>query len=583
VKEEELKKIDITKWEEKTHLSHLPMHHGSALFNVNRYLNEIEDILREAGMEGLGYQDQEKEIEELIEDQANLNAYIYSAGWEFQEKIDTPLYKGFQNDAAEKLSRINLEDYTTENTLEIKKHHVMYDSYGNRLEYDTIAPSLSMADFLGISSLGTGSADGKLVGIPEEFKDFTSMFTMEYDSIKENLKDKDGNPISLEEYLNELHTYGEFDNKMDKPFLEFVSCILDVTMLKPLIEMCWGYDLITGEDLSDFERGMKGVFAVIDVVSLMIGIKASGVVRIFSKNTLKMAGKSVLLDAFGGAGAYGIGQIGQELELPLPITLLMSMGAGIGIVKVGGRYLFKDQAGNVLLDVAVQDVDALRKGVSGAKSLDDIRYEEYWKQCELLNKTTCSSETLYEYLYKINPEQAINYAKTGVWPDDIQVPKSSNVLGRDWGIDWSQVPNGGYTLDGAGNAIKSPYTPKIGEVVDRYGPGNGRYTSPVVDDIPYSYDERSLPYVENPEIYHQYEVIGDFNNIEWYVKNCNDSAIKTRAEDYINTYYGGDYSKVIVQSGNIAPGFGTISGGVQYELPMPVDMLESLGLMRKIH
>jgi hypothetical protein len=369
-------KIYITQWEEKIHLSHLPMHHGNALFNVNRYLNEIEDILREAGMEGLGYQDQEKEIEELIEDQANLNAYIYSAGWEFQEKIDTPLYKGFQNDAAEKLSRINLEDYTTENTLEIKKHHVMYDSYGNRLEYDTIAPSLSMADFLGISSLGTGSADGKLVGIPEEFKDFTSMFTMEYDSIKENLKDKDGNPISLEEYLNELHTYGEFDNKMDKPFLEFVSCILDVTILKPLIEMCWGYDLITGEDLSDFERGMKGVFAVIDVVSLMIGIKASGVVKIFSKNTLKMAGKSVLLDAFGGAGAYGIGQIGQELGLPLPITLLMSMGAGIGIVKVGGRYLFKDQAGNVLLDVAVQDVDALRKGVSGASAFGEMSVEE---------------------------------------------------------------------------------------------------------------------------------------------------------------------------------------------------------------
>jgi hypothetical protein len=374
LKEEELKKIDITQWEKKTHLSHLPMHHGSALFNVNRYLNEIEDILREAGMEGLGYQDQEKEIEELIEDQANLNAYINSAGWEFQDKIDTPLYKGFQNDAAEKLSRINLEDYTTENTLEIKKHHVMYDSYGNRLEYDTTAPSLSMADFLGISSLGTGSVDGKLVGIPEEFKNFTSMFTMEYDSIKEYLKDKDGNPISLEEYLNELYTYGEFDNKMDKPFLEFVSCILDITIVKPLIEMCWGYDLITGEDLSDFERGMKGIFAVIDVVSLMIGIKASGVVKIFSKNTLKMAGKSVLLDAFGGAGAYGIGQIGQELELPLPITLLMSMGAGIGIVKVGGRYLFKDQAGNVLLDVAAQDVDALRKGVGGAGDINGYDY-----------------------------------------------------------------------------------------------------------------------------------------------------------------------------------------------------------------
>jgi hypothetical protein len=189
---------------------------------------------------------------------------------------------------------------------------------------------------------------------------------------------------------------------MDKPFLEFVSCILDVTMLKPLIEMCWGYDLITGEDLSDFERGMKGVFAVIDVVSLMIGIKASGVVKIFSKNTLKMAGKSVLLDAFGGAGAYGIGQIGQELELPLPITLLMSMGAGIGIVKVGGRYLFKDQAGNVLLDVAEKDVDALRKGASGVKqtsafgemSLEDgARYSQYWDDVVKGGRYRCKDKT----------------------------------------------------------------------------------------------------------------------------------------------------------------------------------------------
>jgi hypothetical protein len=355
-----------------------------------------------------------------------------------------------------------------------------------------------VADFLGISSLGTGSVDGKLVGIPEEFKDFTSMFTLEYDSIKENLKDKDGNPISLEEYLNELHTYGEFDNKMDKPFLEFVSCILDVTMLKPLIEMCWGYDLITGENLSDFERGMKGVFAVIDVVSLMIGIKASGVVKIFSKNTLKLAGKSVLLDAFGGAGAYGIGQIGQELELPLPITLLMSMGAGIGIVKVGGRYLFKDQAGNVLLDVAEKDVDALRKGVSGVKqtsafgemSLEDgARYSQYWD----------------DVVKGVDTDARIKLNQWGRRPDADLYKKYKNVYDNSkyynqqtgdihWPIDDGFI-SGSQKLEVVGK----------GKQLDRYGNQEGKFLAPKAD----SYPSRSLaPHSENAP-YYAYEVTTD--------------------------------------------------------------------------
>ncbi len=53
---------------------------------------------------------------------------------------------------------------------------------------------------------------------------------------------------------------------MDKPVLEFISSVLDVTIIKPVIEMCTGYDLITKEHLSDLERKMKGVFAVIEVL-----------------------------------------------------------------------------------------------------------------------------------------------------------------------------------------------------------------------------------------------------------------------------------------------------------------------------
>ena len=93
--------------------------------------------------------------------------------------------------------------------------------------------------------------------------------------------------------------------------------------------MCTGYDLITGEDLSDFERGMKGVFAAVDVVTLMVGIKASGAAKIFSRKALQFTGKTMALDLLANGAAYGVGKAGEELGLPLPVTLLLSLGAGV--------------------------------------------------------------------------------------------------------------------------------------------------------------------------------------------------------------------------------------------------------------
>ena len=57
-------------------------------------------------------------------------------------------------------------------------------------------------------------------------------------------------------------------HKMDKPVREFISAVLDITAVQPLIESCTGYDLITREDLSDFERGMKAVNGLASLFTL---------------------------------------------------------------------------------------------------------------------------------------------------------------------------------------------------------------------------------------------------------------------------------------------------------------------------
>ena len=140
----------------------------------------------------------------------------------------------------------------------------------------------------------------------------------------------------------------------------------------------------------------------------------------------------------------------------------------------------------------------------------------------------------------------------------------------------------GFKLNPKGEAIKEKFIPKIGEKIDRYGPENGRYVSPIIDGKPFAYNQRSLPYVEDVRQYHQYEVIGDFGNIQNYIDKLTDKTTKLKIEAYIKKYYNGDISKLNVYKGDIAPvkEWNSINCGIQYEFPLPVDFLVELGLLR---
>ncbi len=242
--------------------------------------------------------------------------------------------------------------------------------------------------------------------------------------------------------------------------------------------------------------------------------------------------------------------------------------------KVGDTTQALDKAG----DVAKQ-VDRVEDAVRGAsKTKGTAEAVNLWR------KSGCSNDELYNYLLKnVNSDAANNFLKEGKWPEGIQIPKNSSVVNPDGSINWRKAAEGGYTLSTDGTAIKQQFNPKVGEVIDRYGNANGRYTSPIIDGKPYSYTERSLPYVEDLSNYHQYEVMGDFSKLEDYVKNCSDIKLKTQIDAAVTKYYDGDYSKLISYKGEIAgiKSWGT-GGGIQYEFSLTVDQLERLGLLKEI-
>ena len=274
-----------------------------------------------------------------------------------------------------------------------------------------------------------------------------------------------------------------------------------------------------------------------------------------------------------------MGALGETFDWPVPITMMLSLAAGITVSISGNKLLFKNADGIEIgaKTLSEREWESFRDLMSPEEA---ARYDKYWS----LKETTCTSDELYIYLKNIDTDYAETFLKTGEWPDEIQIPKNASVLNKDGSINWTKAAKGGYKLDKDGNPIKEKFIPKIGEVIDRYGPANGRYTSPIIDGKSFEYTERSLPYVENLSNYHKYKVIGDFSKIEEYVKNCPDAKLKAQVEAIVKKYYKGDYSRLASYKGEAAAVEGWGKGGaIQYELSLTVEQLERLGLLREIN
>lgn len=576
--EEEIKKAYMD-WSEKG-VSYLNcMYVYDIMMDVDEALQTCDTILDEIDL-GIDYTSREKDIDRLLEGHGTLHRYIDVLNCYVDDKLDQPLKKDFKKNATETISRIHLEDFEVDNTLGLTENNYITGGMGyagTMVEQEKA--KLTFADFIGTSD---GKADGNGLHISYtngSVEDFASIFAAQYEAMKASGALGEDNNLTQQEFLEQFYRQGEFTHDSSNPFLNFVSSVLDITIIKPVIEACTGEDLITGEDLTDMERGLKVVFAVVDLVTLGGAIAATKFSEMGLKEGLKAFGKTALIDFAGNTAACGVGALGETFDWPVPITMMLSLAAGITVSISGNKLLFKNADG---IEIGAKTLnerewESFRDLMSPEEA---ARYDKYWS----LKETTCTSDELYIYLKNIDTDYAETFWKTGEWPDEIQIPKNASVLNKDGSINWTKAAAGGYKLDKDGNPIKEKFIPKIGEVIDRYGPANGRYTSPIIDGKSFEYTERSLPYVENLSNYHKYKVIGDFSKIEEYVKNCPDAKLKAQVEAIVKKYYKGDYSRLASYKGEAAAVEGWGKGGaIQYELSLTVEQLERLGLLREIN
>ena len=311
--EEEIKKAYMD-WSEKG-VSYLNcMYVYDTMMDVDEALQTCDTILDEIDL-GIDYTSRKKDIDRLLEGHGTLHRYIDVLNCYVDDKLDQPLKKDFKKNATETISRIHLEDFEVDNTLGLTENNYITGGMGyagTMVEQEKA--KLTFADFIGTSD---GKADGNglhMAYTNGSVEDFASIFAAQYEAMKASGALGEDNNLTQQEFLEQFYRQGEFTHDSSNPFLNFVSSVLDITIIKPVIESCIGEDLITGEDLTDMERGLKVVFAMVDLVTLGGAIAATKFSEMGLKEGPKAFGKTALIDFAGNTAACGVGALGEVLK-----------------------------------------------------------------------------------------------------------------------------------------------------------------------------------------------------------------------------------------------------------------------------
>lgn len=569
--EEEIKKAYMD-WSEKG-VSYLNcMYVYDIMMDVDEALQTCDTILDEIDL-GIDYTSRKKDIDRLLEGHGTLHRYIDVLNCYVDDKLDQPLKKDFKKNATETISRIHLEDFEVDNTLGLTENNYITGGMGyagTMVEQEKA--KLTFADFIGTSD---GKADGNglhMAYTNGSVEDFASIFAAQYEAMKASGALGEDNNLTQQEFLEQFYRQGEFTHDSSNPFLNFVSSVLDITIIKPIIEACTGEDLITGEDLTDMERGLKVVFAVVDLVTLGGAIAATKFSEMGLKEGLKAFGKTALIDFAGNTAACGVGALGETFDWPVPVTMMLSLAAGITVSISGNKLLFKNADGIEIGSKTLSDAEGKKIGDVLDEGLDinfvsedlnnilknkGVTLEEF-NALRLRDVSTLSEEErvmLREIGEQLTEDERLKLIGKSTW-DKIVNSISSEDLKKIQG--WKNPPseevylknkkvfdnpkyynqttgepiwpgqNGDPNIDGFLNGKYEDTKLRPGEQIDRYGGNNGTFFGDEGTSIP----ERAMAPNSDFSKYNKYVVAREMP----------------------------------VRKGKIAPWFDQPGGGIQYQI-----------------
>ncbi|MBC2255509.1 glycohydrolase toxin TNT-related protein [Listeria ivanovii] len=587
------------------------------LFNhlekVSKNMENAEDDIRDLDTDhAIHFQhtDHRSKYGEIEEDLKVLYQFSCHAGEKMETLVDQPFYEKL--DAfVDGMQDLSITTYSTTNRIGAKSTQTYMSSYGGQPQViESVKENATIEDLMNGDNF------------------YANQMTLQYEAWKHENPDQKVSEADFK--MGMLHTRA-FDYKSIKDeqeekefWVNIVAAvvIVGVSIVCPPAGLALGVgfgaleassavtgkDWISGRELSDQERLLRGGFALLDIIP---GVKAfssgtkiasagSKILRVGDdlldggKLTIKNAGKS-----FKGTIDNGIQAGKQTLDLHIANVKkvaddamqatkkkltndLNDIGEAAKTIQSKAKETFQIPPRERLELAGVGDdilpVEAAAGGTSAAqKKLRDMMS----KMDDLNIKGSDTGDIIKEVEKKFTPKKiTLDNGEIAFQAKDGTLVRSPDFLDEAGDIKWPKA--NGFVVDETGNPIMVDADLKAGQIIDRYGDSFGQYTSPVEQGEVLDYDTRGLPYPESIKEYHQYKVIKDINmeNVQ-KAFNSLSSTDKIKMIEDMDFYKFSLESIASPQSGKIAEVFGT-GGGTQIKLGTVVNWYEKLELLKEI-
>ncbi len=322
----------------------------STLEGIEEKFEKCNDKLASVSVGPCSYQFQADKIEKMTQDLQILQRYAGSAPDYVWDTLDNPLYVDFKNNATESLSQIILDDFYTDNTIGMEEHFAVSQK-GAVYSQKRVKETLTFSDFLGLPAVEHEDSMVTLENV-ETVNEFASLFRKDYDKMKE---------ADIETCIRNYLTSGEFNHEAYHPALDFLSGLLDITIVKPVIEFFTGTDLITGERLTEAQKYQKMAGAIVDMFTFGQGLVAMKGAGLVGKELCKAFGKTMLVEVASSASAYTVGYGVEAMGLPPQIAWMLGAATGCIVSTVGMNLVFRNPQTGVVRECSLEEITSLEK------------------------------------------------------------------------------------------------------------------------------------------------------------------------------------------------------------------------------
>ena len=317
---------------------------------IEEKFEKCNDKLASVSVAPCSYQFQADKIEKMTQDLQILQRYAGSAPDYVWETLDNPLYVDFKNNATESLSQIILDDFYTDNTIGMEEHFAVSQK-GAVYNRKRVKETLTFSDFFGLPAVEHEDSMVTLENV-ETVNEFASLFRKDYDKMKE---------ADIETCIRNYLTSGEFNHEAYHPARDFLSGLLDITIVKPVIEFFTGTDLITGERLTEAQKYQKMAGAIVDMFTFGQGLAAMKGAGLVGKELCKAFGKTMLVEVASSASAYTVGYGVEAMGLPPQIAWMLGAATGCIVSTAGMNLVFRNPQTGVVRECSLEEITSLEK------------------------------------------------------------------------------------------------------------------------------------------------------------------------------------------------------------------------------